>query len=219
MLPVTSFFGFVYLRSLETLVFCFFSIETFAAALVRAFSSHCTLLIWWAGPTHIDKRCVSGCIFAYISMTTQARNFKFAGTPVQKLHLAMVALTQKIFSAHYAWYSHGGSHYCVNKAISERKGTIKYTKFDQVPMLQDLWTQSSYRLQKYFYNLDFTILCFVKVILSILFNPVLLPLYFLQVDVLHVYLGTRRKSRAFVFNHWFPSSLQVMAHPLVVKIT
>ena len=39
----------------------------------------------------------SGCIFAYISMTTQARDFKFAGTPVQKLQLAMVALTQKLF--------------------------------------------------------------------------------------------------------------------------
>ena len=105
----------------------------FAAALVRAFNSHCTLLIWWAGPTHIDKWRVYGlpvamnvarfiafcgkleysrsrCIFAYISMTTRARGFKFAGTPVQRLQLAMVALTQKLFSAHYAWFSHGGSH-------------------------------------------------------------------------------------------------------------
>ena len=56
--PVTFFFGFVCLQSLETLVFCFFSIETFAAALIRTFNSHCTLLIsmWWAGPTHIDKQ-------------------------------------------------------------------------------------------------------------------------------------------------------------------
>ena len=36
---VTYFFSFVYLRSIETLVFHFFSIETFAAALVRAFST------------------------------------------------------------------------------------------------------------------------------------------------------------------------------------
>ena len=49
----------------------------------------------------------SGCIFAYISMTTRAR---FAGTPVQRLQLAMVALTQKSFSAQYAWFSRGGSH-------------------------------------------------------------------------------------------------------------
>ena len=128
--PVTSFFGFVYLRSLEMLVFCFFSIETFAAALVRAFSSHCTFLIWWVGPTHIDKRRVyrlpvamnvvcfiafcgkleygqSRSIFAYISMTIWARGFKFAGTPVQRLQLA---LTQKSFSAQYVWFSRGGSH-------------------------------------------------------------------------------------------------------------
>ena len=52
----------------------------------------------------------SGCIFAYISMTTQARDFKFAGTPIQRLQLAMVALTQKSFSAQYAWFSRGGSH-------------------------------------------------------------------------------------------------------------
>ena len=52
----------------------------------------------------------SGCIFAYISMTTRARDFKFAGTPVQRLQLAMVALTQKSFSAQYAWFSRGGSH-------------------------------------------------------------------------------------------------------------
>ena len=46
----------------------------------------------------------SGCIFAYISMTTRARDFKFAGTPVQRLQLAMVALTQKSFLAQYAWF-------------------------------------------------------------------------------------------------------------------
>ena len=52
----------------------------------------------------------SGCIFAYISMTTQARDFKFAGTPVQRLQLAMVTLTQKSFLAQYALFSRGGSH-------------------------------------------------------------------------------------------------------------
>ena len=49
-------------------------------------------------------------IFAYISMTTWARDFKFAGTPVQWLQLAMVALIKKSFSAQYAWFSRGGSH-------------------------------------------------------------------------------------------------------------
>ena len=57
------------------------------------------------------------CIFAYISMTTRARDFKFAGTPVQKLQLAMVALTQKSFSAQYAWFSRGGSHIVVQFLI------------------------------------------------------------------------------------------------------
>ena len=33
----------------------------------------------------------------YISMTTRARDFKFAGTLVQKVQLAMVALTQNFF--------------------------------------------------------------------------------------------------------------------------
>ena len=61
----------------------------------------------------------SECIFAYISMTTRARDFKFAGTPVQRLQLAMVALTQKSFSAQYAWFSRGGSHMGMTKmAIS-----------------------------------------------------------------------------------------------------
>ena len=61
----------------------------------------------------------SGCIFTYISMTTWARDFKFAGTPVQRLQLAMVALTQKSFSAHYAWFSRGGSHidHYINKSV------------------------------------------------------------------------------------------------------
>ena len=45
-------------------------------------------------------------------MTTRARDFKFAGTPVQRLQLAMVALTQKSFSARYAWFSRG-SHVCI----------------------------------------------------------------------------------------------------------
>ena len=39
----------------------------------------------------------SGYIFAYISMTARARDFKFAETPVQRLQLAMVALTQNHF--------------------------------------------------------------------------------------------------------------------------
>ena len=52
----------------------------------------------------------SGCIFAYISVTTRARDFKFAGTPVQRLQLAMIALTQKSFSVQYAWFSRGRSH-------------------------------------------------------------------------------------------------------------
>ena len=43
-------------------------------------------------------------------MTTRARDFKFAGTLVQRLQLAIVALTQKSFSAQYAWFSRGGSH-------------------------------------------------------------------------------------------------------------
>ena len=59
----------------------------------------------------------SGCIFAYISMTTRARDFKFAGTPVQRLQLAMVTLTQKLFSAQYAWFSRGGSQITVNHLI------------------------------------------------------------------------------------------------------
>ena len=39
----------------------------------------------------------SGYIFAHISMTTRARDFKFAGAIVQRLLLVMVALTQNIF--------------------------------------------------------------------------------------------------------------------------
>ena len=58
--PVISFFGFVYLQSLERLVYCLFSIEIFVAALVQAFSSHCTLLILRAKPMYIDKWRVYG---------------------------------------------------------------------------------------------------------------------------------------------------------------
>ena len=36
----------------------------------------------------------SGYILAHISMTTQARDFKFAGAIVQRLYLVMVALTK-----------------------------------------------------------------------------------------------------------------------------
>ena len=65
--PVTSFFSFVYPRSLEMLVFCFFSIETFAAAHVLLRSSiqqplHASDLM--GGPTHIDKRRVYGLLVA-----------------------------------------------------------------------------------------------------------------------------------------------------------
>ena len=35
--------------------------------------------------------------FAHISMTTRARDFKFAGAIGQRLYLVMVALTQKFF--------------------------------------------------------------------------------------------------------------------------
>ena len=37
----------------------------------------------------------SGSIFAYISMTTRARDFKFDGAPVQRLQLAMLTLIKK----------------------------------------------------------------------------------------------------------------------------
>ena len=45
-------------------------------------------------------------------MTTRARDFKFAGAIVQRLYLVMVmvALTEKIFSAHYALFPRGESH-------------------------------------------------------------------------------------------------------------
>ena len=52
-------------------------------------------------------------------MTTRARDFKFAGTPVQRLQLAMVALTQKSFSAQYAWFSLGGSHIMPDRGRQE----------------------------------------------------------------------------------------------------
>ena len=44
-------------------------------------------------------------------MTTQARDFKFAGAIVQRLHtIGNGGLNSKFFSAHYAWFSHGRSH-------------------------------------------------------------------------------------------------------------
>ena len=52
--PITPFFDSVYWRSLETLVLSFFSTETFATALFRAFNVHGTLLILWAWSTLID---------------------------------------------------------------------------------------------------------------------------------------------------------------------
>ena len=47
--------------------------------------------------------------YAYISITTRARDFKFEGAAVQRLQLVMVALTQNRLSAHYAWFCHGRS--------------------------------------------------------------------------------------------------------------
>ena len=55
----------------------------------------------------------SSCIY-HTSITTQARDFKFAGAPVQRLQLAMVALTQKWWSAQCVWFSHRRSHFSTN---------------------------------------------------------------------------------------------------------
>ena len=52
----------------------------------------------------------SGYILAHMSMTTQARDFKFAGAIVQRLYLVMVALTKNRLSAQYGWFCHGRSH-------------------------------------------------------------------------------------------------------------
>ena len=80
-----------------------------AAALVRMFWQPASSLTWWAGPQIYHRQQVyklpratyvamfiaiffakleyaqSGYIFAHISMTTQARYFKFAGAIVQRL--------------------------------------------------------------------------------------------------------------------------------------
>ena len=53
----------------------------------------------------------SGYILAHISMTTRARDFKFAGAIVQRLYLVMVALTKNRLSAQYGWFCHGRSHF------------------------------------------------------------------------------------------------------------
>ena len=123
----------LYLRSLETLVLLLFdrNVHRYSRSSVQQ-PLHASDLVGGAN-TCINKRCVyrllvamnvahfiafcgkleygrSGCILAYISLSTRARGFKFAGTPVQRLHLAMVALTQKSFSAHFAWFYCGGSH-------------------------------------------------------------------------------------------------------------
>ena len=55
-----------------------------------------------------------GIFFAYISMTTRARVFKFAGAIVHnnssKVVVGNGALDSKFFSEHYAWFSRGRSH-------------------------------------------------------------------------------------------------------------
>ena len=56
----------------------------------------------------------SGCVLAYIATSTWARDFKFAGAAVQRLYLAMVALTQKWLSAQYGWFCRGRSHISLN---------------------------------------------------------------------------------------------------------
>ena len=43
-------------------------------------------------------------------MTTQARDFKFAGAIVQRLYLVMVTLTKNRLSAQFDWFCHGRSH-------------------------------------------------------------------------------------------------------------
>ena len=91
----------------EMLALSFFSTETFATALFQAFNGLGTVLILWVWSTLIDNRRMyrlllainvtrfivsakvehsqSGCIFAYISTTARARDFRFAGAVVQRL--------------------------------------------------------------------------------------------------------------------------------------
>ena len=99
--PASSFFDFVYQRGLETLILSFFSIEMLASALVRSFWQPSSLLTLWARPRILingeymhfcvqrTQQCSitfagnfqygqSGYILAHISMTTWARDFKFA---------------------------------------------------------------------------------------------------------------------------------------------
>ena len=54
-----------------------------------------------------------GYILAHISMTTRARDFKFAAAIVQRLYLVMVALTKNLLSAQYGCFCHGRSHIIV----------------------------------------------------------------------------------------------------------
>ena len=46
---------------------------------------------------------------AHISMTTWAREFKFEGAIVQRLHLVMVTLTKNWWLAYYGWFCQGKS--------------------------------------------------------------------------------------------------------------
>ena len=69
-------------RTLKTLVFSFFSIETAGAVLVRAFWQPFSSLTLWVGPRILNKRRVYGTfwlVFPWLHVYTWARDFKFAG--------------------------------------------------------------------------------------------------------------------------------------------
>ena len=71
----------------------------------------------------------SGYILAHISMTTRARDFKFAGAIVQRLYLVMVALTKNRSSAQYGWFCHGRSHIIVLTSVLVRGTTLHHVYF------------------------------------------------------------------------------------------
>ena len=76
----------------------------------------------WENLSTVDP----GVFFAYkiISMTTRARDFKFAGTPAQRLQLAMVALTQKSFSAQYNMLGYFVEVNLINPRRMRRRVTV-----------------------------------------------------------------------------------------------